>query len=89
MITTKYTYPLPNDGSGYSFSEKELVKLLDSVYDKGFQDGVSVTDISETTYASVGTECMIVYDREAGYLNNMFYKEPFKVVNARKKRTKK
>lgn len=46
MIFAKYTYPLPNNGCGYSFSEQELIKLLDSVYNKGFKDGVSSYAIS-------------------------------------------
>ena len=46
MILAKYTYPLPNNGCGYSFSEQELIKLLDSVYNKGFKDGVSSYAIS-------------------------------------------
>lgn len=79
MLTTKYTFPLPNNGDSYSFSEKELIKLLDSVYDKGFEDGVSVTNISETTCASANTECTIIYDRDAS-INHL------KVVKARKRR---
>lgn len=46
MIFAKYTYPLPNNGCGYSFSEQELIKLLDSVYNKGFKDGISSYAIS-------------------------------------------
>lgn len=52
MVFAKYSYPLPNNGSGYSFSEQELVSLLDSVYDKGFKDGVQVATPPETTCAS-------------------------------------
>lgn len=52
MVFVKYSYPLPNNGTGYSFSEQELVKLLDSVYDKGFKDGVQVATPPETTCAS-------------------------------------
>lgn len=52
MVFAKYNYPLPNNGSGYSFSEQELVKLLDSVYDKGFKDGVQVATPPEITCAS-------------------------------------
>lgn len=52
MIFVKYNYPLPNNGSGYSFTEQELVKLLDSVYNKGFSDGVSAATPPETTCAS-------------------------------------
>lgn len=54
MVFAKYSYPLPNNGSGYSFTEQELVKLLDSVYDKGFKDGVQVATPPETTCASSG-----------------------------------
>ena len=51
MIFAKYSYPLPNNGTGYSFSEQELIKLLDSVYDKGFKDGVQVSTQTETPCA--------------------------------------
>lgn len=59
MITMKYTYPLPNDGPGYSFTEQELVKLLDSVYERGFEDGVQFTNIGETTYTTTSRELKI------------------------------
>lgn len=52
MVFVKYSYPLPNNGSSYSFTEQELVKLLDAVYDKGFKDGVQVATPSEITCAS-------------------------------------
>ena len=51
MIFAKYSYPLHNNGTGYSFSEQELIKLLDSVYDKGFKDGVQVSTQTETPCA--------------------------------------
>ena len=59
MVFAKYSYPLPNNGTGYSFSEQELVKLLDSVYEKGFEDGVASTIIPETTCASTTNELII------------------------------
>jgi hypothetical protein len=59
MIFAKYRYPLPNNGSGYSFTEQELVKLLDSVYEKGFKDGVVSSIVPETTMASTTNECVI------------------------------
>ena len=51
MIFSRYNYPLPNNGPNYSFSEQELVKLLDSVYDKGFSDGVQVATPPDVTCA--------------------------------------
>ena len=54
MIFAKYSYPLPNNGSGYSFSEQELIKLLDSVYDQGYKHGVESTIESETVTATYG-----------------------------------
>ena len=54
MIFAKYHYPLPNNGSGYSFSEQELVKLLDSVYDQGYKHGVESTIKPETVTATYG-----------------------------------
>ena len=59
MVFAKYSYPLPNNGSGYSFTEQELVKLLDSVYEKGFKDGVVSSIVPETTMASTTNECVI------------------------------
>lgn len=52
MVFAKYSYPLPNNGSGYSFTEQELIKLLDSVYNKGFSDGVQVATPPEVTCAN-------------------------------------
>ena len=43
MIFVRYCYPLPNNGSGYSFTEQELIKLLDSVYEQGYTHGVEST----------------------------------------------
>lgn len=60
MVFAKYNYPLPNNGSGYSFSEQELVKLLDSVYDKGFKNGVQVATPPETTCASSSNTCLTI-----------------------------
>jgi DNA-directed RNA polymerase subunit RPC12/RpoP len=52
MVFSRYNYPLPNNGSGYAFSEQELVKLLDSVYDQGYRHGVESTIVSETVTAT-------------------------------------
>lgn len=38
MVQVKYEIPLPNDGKGYRFTEKELVELMDRVYEKGRMD---------------------------------------------------
>ena len=62
MIALKYSYPLPNNGSRYSFTEMELIKLLDSVYDKGFEDGVAVSKPIETTTISTSETLTIKYD---------------------------
>lgn len=59
MITTKYTYPLPNNGSNYLFSEQELIKLLDSVYDKAFLDGVALAIQPITTCTSTSNNIVI------------------------------
>lgn len=52
MIFSRYNYPLPNNGTGYSFSEQELVKLLDSVYEQGYKHGVESTIEPETIVAT-------------------------------------
>lgn len=68
MIFAKYTYPLHNNGCGYSFSEQELIKLLDSVYNKGFKDGISSSILAETTYA-ISSEQLVI-DTSDMYDNN-------------------
>lgn len=65
MFFAKYRYPLPNNGTGYSFSEQELVKLLNSVYDKGFKDGVVACTPPETTCASSSTDLVISLRNDA------------------------
>lgn len=52
MIFSRYNYPLPNNGTGYSFSEQEPVKLLDSVYEQGYKHGVESTIEPETIVAT-------------------------------------
>ena len=54
MVFVRYRYPLPNNGSGYSFTEHELIKLLDSVYEQGYTHGVESTIEPETITASYG-----------------------------------
>jgi hypothetical protein len=36
---------LPNDGLGYKFTEKELVELLDKVYEKGREYERSLVEV--------------------------------------------
>lgn len=75
IIFVKYSYPLPNNRSGYSFSEQELVKLLDSVYDKGFKDGVQVTTPPKTTYANSSNTRLTISlrnDKETDWTRNDF-----------------
>ena len=52
MIFERYRFPLPNNGDRYDFSQEELVKLLDSVYERGYTHGVEITNISPTVTAS-------------------------------------
>ena len=51
MFFVRYTFPLPNNGDRYDFSQEELRKLLDSVYECGYTHGVEVTNKTETTVA--------------------------------------
>lgn len=46
MIQTKYDFPLPNDGERYNLSQEELVKILDHVYDCGFENARNAYDPS-------------------------------------------
>lgn len=55
MVVTKYDFPLPNNGDRYDFTQDELVKLLNKVYDCGYENARSVYDTSKqatTTWAS-------------------------------------
>jgi hypothetical protein len=70
MIFAKYSYPLPNNGSGYSFSEQELVKLLDSVYEKGYKHGVESTIEPETVIASYGNLTVTIPAKDLDYMWN-------------------
>lgn len=56
MMFVRYQYPLPNNGFGYSFTEQELIELLDSVYDKGFTDGAQTATIQYKTTCAVSKE---------------------------------
>ena len=38
MVQTKYDFPLPNDGERYNLSQDELIKILDHVYDCGYEN---------------------------------------------------
>lgn len=75
MIFAKYSYPLPNNGSGYFFSEQDLVKLLDSVYDQGYKHGVESTIEPETVTATYGnlTVTLPVKDSDHMWNNNNEY----------------
>lgn len=46
MVQTKYDFPLPNDGDRYNLSQDELVKILDHVYECGFENARDVYDPS-------------------------------------------
>lgn len=55
MLVTKYDFPLPNNGDRYNFTQDELVKLLNKVYDCGYENARNVYDISRqatTAWAS-------------------------------------
>lgn len=61
MVIEKYSFPCPNNGDRYDLSLEELNKILDSVYQKGFKDGVASTIEPETTCSSTTTEIVIKY----------------------------
>jgi len=52
MVFTKYSFPLPNNGERYDFSQEELVELLDKVYDCGFQHGKEIATPPVVTTAA-------------------------------------
>ena len=55
MITTKYDFPLPNDENRYNLSKEEFTKILECVFDRGYEYARNIYDPerkSTTTYAS-------------------------------------
>lgn len=52
MFFVRYDFPLPNNGDRYDFSQEELHKLLDSVYERGYTHGVEATNATTTVTAS-------------------------------------
>ena len=71
MIVTKYDFPLPNNGDRYDFTRDELVKLLNKVYDCGYENARSVYDTSKqvTTWASYD-----MGDEQNDWFNSQFIK---------------
>lgn len=52
MVFTKYDFPLPNNGDRYDLSQEELMKILDHVYDCGFQYGKEIATPCKITVAA-------------------------------------
>lgn len=46
MMQVRYDFPLPNNGERYDLSQEELVKILDHVYDCGFENARNTYDPS-------------------------------------------
>lgn len=55
MVFTKYDFPLPNDGERYNLSKEELVKILDHVYECGFEHARDRYDPARQGVISVAT----------------------------------
>lgn len=75
MIFSRYNYPLPNNGDHYDFSQEELLKLLDSVYERGYAHGVESTIEPETitaTYSNL-TVTIPIKDPDHMWNNNNEY----------------
>lgn len=66
MVFVRYDFPLPNNGDRYDLSLEELDKLLDSVYQKGFKDGVASTIMPETTCVSTTNKLVVKYPNRRG-----------------------
>lgn len=59
MVQTKYDFPLPNDGERYNLSQDEFIKILDHVYECGFENARDAYDPSRRgilTWASTNNE---------------------------------
>lgn len=82
MIFARYNYPLPNNGSGYAFSEQELVKLLDSVYDQGYRHGVESTIVPETITATYDNLTVTLPVDDPDHLwNKDIYNSKYEVID--------
>lgn len=55
-VFAKYDFPLPNNGNNYSFTQEELVKLLDHVYDRGWQHAKEIYDTKSYTVTTTSAE---------------------------------
>ena len=58
MLEIKYEFPLPNDekGEGYKFTEEELEKLLNKIYDSAYRKGYADGSRDESTYTYSSTD---------------------------------
>ena len=55
MVQVLYDFPLPNNGERYDLSQEELHKILEHVYNCGFENARNAYDPSrqgKLTYAS-------------------------------------
>jgi hypothetical protein len=55
-VFAKYTFPNPNDGDNYRFTLKELVELLDKVYDSGFKHARDIYDPARQPILTVAAQ---------------------------------
>lgn len=53
MCITKYSFPNPNNGDRYDFSQDELVQLLDKVYQAGWDQAREIYDLSKQPVVTV------------------------------------
>ena len=69
MVITKYSFPNPNNGDRYDFSQEELVQLLDKVYQTGWDQAREIYDPSKQPVVTAASSYEDIDD------NTRWYKE--------------
>lgn len=82
MIFERYSFPLPNNGDRYDFSKEELIKLLDSVYERGYTHGVESTIEPETITATYDNLTVTLPVDDPDHLwNKDIYNSKYEVID--------
>jgi hypothetical protein len=82
MFFARYDFPLPNNGDRYDLSQEELVKLLDSVYDRGYAHGVESTIKPETITATYDNLTVTLPVDDPDHLwNKDIYNSKYEVID--------
>ena len=81
MFFARYNFPLPNNGDRYDLSKEDLIKLLDSVYERGYTHGVEVTNAIETITAHYDNLTVTLPVKDPDYMWNSNNEYDYEVNN--------